>query len=477
MGKKTALNVNLLPVRSRYTKPFTSPEAQVKKLRGHGLSISDEDLAIKAIRRYGYYHLSGYTTALRDSANNSKDFRQGATFELSLLLYELDSQLRSVILEATSIIEIALRATIATSLGRENPFAHMLPQYCHPQKILWMSSSKKEILPSAHHSWAHKYSSLNSQLLNFSDYGKHFQRKYGPDLPIWVVTEGLHFGPLIMLYDLLPETDRTFIALQFGAITLDKQNSCVKGDPHLFKNWIECIRRIRNTAAHQGRIWNKNFDKVIKIPDDDIPYFKDFVDCFELNNSHRRSYGFLCLMRHLISHIDTQNTWYKEAYKILSDFFTIDSSLISPASLGMGASWKDHKIWDSTYEPAMQVNEQKIIVHALNDVGFISRPQIIKGLMYSCQKSEKEAKEYLRYLVRRSALIEFSVGIQKYYPRFQFQWDKQENVYVIQPHVYDKNVEYFKISHHTEENKRSLDVLNKWKASDESMIITSSFQM
>ena len=49
-----------------YNKPWLSIEEQLDKLQAHGLAVTDEQRAEQALRRIGYYRLSGYWYPFRE---------------------------------------------------------------------------------------------------------------------------------------------------------------------------------------------------------------------------------------------------------------------------------------------------------------------------------------------------------------------------------------------------------------------------
>ena len=80
-------------------KPFSPYEEQLSILRGRGLAIPDEELALQWLREKNYYRLSAYSLTLRqrDTATGNDKFFDGASFSDIIDLYEFDDQFRAAI--------------------------------------------------------------------------------------------------------------------------------------------------------------------------------------------------------------------------------------------------------------------------------------------------------------------------------------------------------------------------------------------
>lgn len=458
-------------INSTYPKPFATAKEQIEKLKSHGLRFQDEDNAARCIHRYGYYHLSGYTHALLDPSTlpNDKNYLPGASFEVALEFYKFDAVLRSLINEATSIIETRLRSAISTSFGKAHPFAHKIPSFCNPIKTKWTVKSTYnsknqhvfEVRPSPHFLWNMVHSSASSHLIKHSDYAGHFQNKYGNDLPIWTLVEGLQFGSLNKLYELLPEPDRNFISLQFGAINKDGT-----GNNGTLSNWLDCVRYIRNVSAHQGRVWNKNFNQEISLPQasEKPSTAKELREALSSEKSRRRSYGYLCILRYILLNIDPENKWYIKIKYILKTFLQKNSKYVLPESLGIDYDWENDIFWSPQYNLSGEIRENQSYVEALNNSGFIGRSKAVNAIQnYFPNLSLKEAKEKLDYFVRKKALLSIKIGSEKYYPSFQFDWDRKKDVYFFNPEVCNINEELFKIAPGNSPTEKTLAVLARWQ--------------
>ena len=95
-------------------KPFSPYEEQLSILRGRGLAIPDEELALQWLREKNYYRLSAYSLTLRqrDTATGNDKFFDGASFSDIIDLYEFDDQFRAAIFHAASVVETNLMLLI-----------------------------------------------------------------------------------------------------------------------------------------------------------------------------------------------------------------------------------------------------------------------------------------------------------------------------------------------------------------------------
>lgn len=108
-----------------FDKPFLTPALQIEILKSRGLAITDQEKAIRWLRRIGYYRLTGYLYPFREADGA---FLEGTSIEHALSLYVFDKKLRLSVLDAIERIEVAVRVEIALLLGARDPLAHLNPR-------------------------------------------------------------------------------------------------------------------------------------------------------------------------------------------------------------------------------------------------------------------------------------------------------------------------------------------------------------
>ncbi len=117
----------------RETKPHLSLAEQVGMLIERGLQVDNTELAMRALGRYNYYRLRGYFHVFLEQEIDSKTnvqvrtnrFLFGTTLENVLAIYDFDTQLRRVLLDALSEFELRLRTSIAYHAGKIDPHIHL----------------------------------------------------------------------------------------------------------------------------------------------------------------------------------------------------------------------------------------------------------------------------------------------------------------------------------------------------------------
>lgn len=385
---------------SRYDKPFTSVPEQVELLRKNGMVISDPVAAEATLRRCGYYRFSGYTHFFR-SRPSMQRFISGTTLEQVHDLYDFDAALRSIILEGIAQIEPSFRFHVGHRLGRSAKFAHRRGVFLNDAGTMWIQGDEGVKL-SRHAEWAQKYSHQEST--SQETFVQHFRRRYGPQLPVWVATEVMTLGPLTRLYDLMPDNDRKLVAARFGLL-----NASGDGDAATLSNWMNFVRHIRNVCAHHSRMWNRSLDVAVVLPPKTIaPEMAHLTDA-----ARRKLYGALCILRYLIARVDPDSDWFARALAVVTDFAR--TSGIPVQTMGFPEGWQSEMIWAPEYVADMLLRD---VADGIDAVAAVNRPEAMT--LVAKKGDEAARKKWLRYLVRRNALLAHSIDPQQYFPTFQF---------------------------------------------------------
>ncbi len=215
------------------------------------MHIPNVDRAKRYLTTAGYYHLSGYWYPMRSSGvvNGQRvvldSFLPLVSFDHVVAMFQFDKELRTLLLEAITRIEQALKVDLAHHLGKEDTFAHLharhfSPGFVNPQPKLLKNGATRT--PVSHADWIISH---NKKLTRPNEFVKHHQRKYGPELPIWVAIEVMDFGDVLYLIDGLRQKWRAPMAVRFGL-----------PDESRFSSWLGALRSLRNLCAHHGRVWN-----------------------------------------------------------------------------------------------------------------------------------------------------------------------------------------------------------------------------
>lgn len=85
---------------------------QLKKLKAHGVVISDEAEAVRILETVNYYRLTGYALQFRKNPRYST-YVEGTTFESIYHLYLVDERLRDLFRMYIEKAEVYYRTQIA----------------------------------------------------------------------------------------------------------------------------------------------------------------------------------------------------------------------------------------------------------------------------------------------------------------------------------------------------------------------------
>lgn len=222
-----------------YSKPWLSIDDQIKQVEARGMTDAHE--FSMEFARIGYYRLSGYWYPFRkiDPSSNkrSDEFIEGAKFEHVMRLYRYDERLRAALYSALSKIEVALRVKLGYVLGHRDAFAYLKPVML-----------RDDLDVVAYSSFINSF--MREIGRSDEDYAEHFKRDYDGEMPIWVATEAMTLGNLIILISCIKPEDGDEIAADFG----------VSRDA--LQTWLNVLVDLRNGAAHQDRLFDREFDSI-----------------------------------------------------------------------------------------------------------------------------------------------------------------------------------------------------------------------
>ena len=215
----------------------------------------------RQLSQVNYYRLSAYwyqflrTMDEAQPMKRTKDFRPGACWERVVEYYRFDHQLRLLLFDAISRIEIALREQVASVLAARSPDS------VNPQNLVTHYRSK-------YHTTKHgkggktRFTSMMEKVDavyhgSVSVEARHYLHdKHVSEarfLPVWVFMEFATFGNLsTMISEGLKKTIVAEIAAQFGFLSRE-----------FFVSAVSLLHRVRNECAHQGRVWNRHWHQFI----------------------------------------------------------------------------------------------------------------------------------------------------------------------------------------------------------------------
>jgi len=324
---------------AQYPKPWTSFSDQLDHLTARGMTIADQENALKQLSHIGYYRLSGYWNALRQrhdqhacAERNASStgpgqaarwghFKPGATFQHAVDLYNFDKQLRLLAIDALEIIEVALRVDVSHRLGGLSPFAYTRADLLHGNfttKVVAKTGMTR------HEEWLARHDQLISR--SREDFIRHCKAKYGLPLPVWIAAQVWDFGTLSTLFSGLRTADQDAISSQYGM-----------SNGRVFASWLRSFNYLRNVCAHHSRLWNRNIIDQPKLPPvSEVPWVAPFV-----NDAHAQARCFLllCMVRHVLGVVDPTTTWVERVGTHLHRFPLMPHLGIDHAAMGAPPNW------------------------------------------------------------------------------------------------------------------------------------------
>lgn len=226
-----------------YNKPPISIDQQIERLKQRGLNFNDKEKAAHYLSNISYYRLRAYTYPFQDNADPHHPFIEQVSFEEIIQLYVFDRKLRMLVFNALEKIEVALRTKIINefSYGRESHWHEDATLYRHQYFFNKNIASLYEEIERSSEAFIH-----------------HYKTKYSkpPYPPAWMSLEVVSMGLLSKLYlNLKKSKAKINVAKAFGLPNLE-----------IMESWIHAFATVRNICAHHGRLWNRRFTIIPKLP-------------------------------------------------------------------------------------------------------------------------------------------------------------------------------------------------------------------
>lgn len=219
--------------------------------------ISPVELQRQMCRQFStvnYYRLAAYWFQFRRPLNKAhpekraKNFLPGTSWERVMEYYLFDHQLRLLLFDAISRIEIALREQIASVLAMRSPDStnpqNVMSNYQPRFRTVKGGKSFCRIMLDKVDA---AYHASNGVAARHYLCEKHIAE--ARFLPVWVFMEFATFGNLSTLLSVgLKKSDVVTIARKLGFSSRE-----------FFVSAVALLHRVRNECAHQGRVWNRHW--------------------------------------------------------------------------------------------------------------------------------------------------------------------------------------------------------------------------
>ncbi|MBO9873536.1 MULTISPECIES: Abi family protein [Xanthomonas] len=298
---------------TKYGKPPLLIQAQLEQLQQRGLAIGDAGNAERYLQRVGYYRLMGYLYTQRLAG--SDNYREQATFEEAVDLYEFDRVLRDLVMEAVGHIEVATRTLLTYH------FAHAYGAFGH------LDAANLMFTGSQHGEWLDGV--FKEVTRSKETFIRHYRDKYTipafPMVPIWMATEVMSLGSLSRFYKALRTNEQKAIARE------------VQLAPPVFANWLHVTTVARNVVAHHGRLWNKELGVSAMRPR--AAGWSESEAPFPAN----RSFFLLLLLSRLLEATTADRDGWRDRVDAHLKGGLTNSARVT--SLGAADGWLSHRLW------------------------------------------------------------------------------------------------------------------------------------
>jgi len=292
-----------------YNKQPLTFKQQLDLLATRGLEFNDRDYALHNLERISYYRLSGYWYPVK---NDDDSFRDGASFDVALLLYEFDRHLRLLVMDAIERVEIALRTAITYTLS------HTYGTFAHTNSTNFRNRFRLD-------KWTNKVEkeSQNSQ----EDFIRHYRSTYEgfPTLPIWMVTEVISLGALSRLFEGMLHREQLKIAQEYDV------------QPVVLRSWIRTLTYIRNVCAHHARLWNRQLAIAPDLPRHNSTWQAPITP------TNRRLFAVLLILRQMMQHHHQGSHWQQRVTELLQP---IAAKHYWRTAMGIPENWQRHPLWN-----------------------------------------------------------------------------------------------------------------------------------
>ncbi|SNC63674.1 Abortive infection bacteriophage resistance protein [Kytococcus aerolatus] len=250
-------------------------------------------------------------------------FVAGTRFEDAVALYEADRKLRTLVHDGMERVEILLRTRVGERLCATGPLGHEDQGRFRPsfQHKAWMATADKRISRAQKH----------------SDPVRHHQRRYGGRYPFWVLAEVLDMADVSKLFEGMKAGEQRAIvegvgfAVDSGQLTRNQQKKFKAASP--LAPWLHQLTVVRNTCAHQGRLWNRSFAPAPTAALRTLTRFRDLPQ-----GQSERIFGALTVMSHLVQAASPGSTWADRVADHLATAF-LPNPLVVPGALGIPDTW------------------------------------------------------------------------------------------------------------------------------------------
>ncbi len=236
-------------------KLYLTIDEQIEHLRNKGLNVGNIKNAKKYLSEIGYYKLiNGYRKPFMffNEKTNQKEFYKNTSLEELYYLYRFDEELKDLIFNKISSIEVKIKAAMSDVISRKygtNDNLYLLEENFKPDssKTLKFIDVKNEILKTIEK----QYNKHNSITWYHDNYGYY---------PFWVLSNVLSIGTISIIFSKMKQEDQNEIAKVFDV------------KPKFLESSLVILQLFRNASAHNEVVYNLKTHKSLSQKDNEYIY-------------------------------------------------------------------------------------------------------------------------------------------------------------------------------------------------------------
>lgn len=230
-------------------------DEQIELLKSRGLIITSEKKAKRQLLQTSYYDLiNGYKELFLESKETDDEedvYFPGTKFEDLTRLYQLDREIRHIVMRAVLDVECNFYTTISYCISEK--FGEKYDDYLKKENYKRGARQSKK---------SYERDNLLSRIQKRIDLAnehpiKYYKEKY-KNVPPWILVKHLSFGELIVWYKISPSDVKENIIEKFTGLEPTDELK------EIFIKSMELFNKFRNRAAHGGRMYN--YESNIEIP-------------------------------------------------------------------------------------------------------------------------------------------------------------------------------------------------------------------
>lgn len=296
-------------------------DAFIRQLQVDGLTIESDPASPHSLGkarhylpRIGVYRFRGYYEPFR----RALDSGQAVGLNDVLRLYKFDRRLRLLCLDALERVEVALKAQLA-----DHFFGAYGPGWLTRRKIRRSFSTeggfkeaKKTLIDSALQRYRIDHPGSSPSLKQID----------------WAIAfESTTFGDASRIFSTLNTDAQRQIASVYSL------------QDHVLADWLRGLTRVRNIAAHHGRLWNTRFLTTPKMPPGVVRRVENEKSLLIAQN---RFYVYAITIYYLLRRIARRTQWHQRLFSLINDATLRPTSIDLPAGMGFPIDWHTERFWN-----------------------------------------------------------------------------------------------------------------------------------